>query len=97
METKPIDSFRALALQVTCHAVNRAVDCAEAAKLMQQTIDRPGLNNLLSRQRFELYAESYRQAHFYPANTMLDLEVDRQHFWHTQQGSIDRLSDLGII
>ncbi|MHC5732872.1 MAG: nitrilase-related carbon-nitrogen hydrolase, partial [Nostoc sp.] len=33
---------------------------------------RPGLNNLLSRQRFELYAESYRQSHFYPANTMLE-------------------------
>ncbi len=27
---------------------------------------RPGLNNLLSRQRFELYAQSYHQSHFYP-------------------------------
>jgi predicted amidohydrolase len=58
---------------------------------------RPGLNNLLSRQRFELYAESYSQSHFYPANTMLDREVDRKHFLQTQQASIKRLTDLGII
>jgi predicted amidohydrolase len=58
---------------------------------------RPGLNNLLSRQRFELYAESYRQAHFYPANTMSDQEVNRKHFLQTQQVTIQRLADLGII
>jgi predicted amidohydrolase len=58
---------------------------------------RPGLNNLLSRQRFELYAASYSQAHFYPANTMLEQEVDRKHFLQTQQSSIARLEDLGII
>jgi len=58
---------------------------------------RPGLNNLLSRQRFELYAESYRQSHFYPPNTMLDQEVDRKHFLQTQQATIERLAKLGII
>lgn len=58
---------------------------------------RPGLNNLLSRQRFELYAESYRQAEFYPANTMLKGEVDRQHFSQTQQQTITRLADSGVI
>jgi predicted amidohydrolase len=58
---------------------------------------RPGLNNLLSRQRFELYTESYMRSHFYPANTMQDQEVDRQHFLQTQQQTIDRLADLGII
>ncbi|WP_375501341.1 nitrilase-related carbon-nitrogen hydrolase [uncultured Nostoc sp.] len=58
---------------------------------------RPGLNNLLSRQRFELYAESYRQSHFYPANTMLEGEVDRKHFLQTQQATIERLAKLGII
>lgn len=57
---------------------------------------RPGLNNLLSRQRFELYAETYRQS-IYPANTMLKDEVDRQHFIQTQQQVIDRLSDAGTI
>jgi predicted amidohydrolase len=58
---------------------------------------RPGLNNFLSRQRFELYAESYQRSHFYPANSMQDKEVDRQHFLQTQQSAIERLSDLGII
>lgn len=58
---------------------------------------RPGLNNLLARQRFELYAESYRLSHFYPANTMLEKEVDRKHFLQTQQATIERLAKLGII
>ena len=58
---------------------------------------RPGLNNLLSRQRFELYAQSYSQSHFYPANTMLEGEVERKHFIQTQQKTIARLAKLGII
>lgn len=58
---------------------------------------RPGLNNLLSRQRFELYAASYSQTHFYPANTMENGEIDLKHFMKTQQEAIDRLSNLGII
>ena len=40
--TDRIDSFRALALQVTCHAVNQARDRTEARLLMQQTIKRLG-------------------------------------------------------
>ncbi len=40
--TNIIDSFRALALQVTCHAVNQATDHQEARLLMQKTIDRLG-------------------------------------------------------
>jgi predicted amidohydrolase len=58
---------------------------------------RPGLNNILSRQRFELYAQSYTQSTFYPANTMLNQPVDRKHFMQTQQKTIERLSELGII
>ncbi|MBD2345647.1 nitrilase-related carbon-nitrogen hydrolase [Anabaena subtropica] len=58
---------------------------------------RPGLYNLLSRQRFEMYAQSYSQSQFYPANTMLDQEVDRKHFIQTQQQTIKRLTELGII
>jgi hypothetical protein len=37
------------------------------------------------------------RSHFYPANTMLEQEIVRQHFWQTQQETIDRLADLGII
>lgn len=58
---------------------------------------RPGLNNLLSRQRFELYAASYLQSRFYPVNTMLDGNIDRQHFIKNQQATIERLTKLGII
>ncbi|MBD2295406.1 nitrilase [Anabaena sphaerica FACHB-251] len=58
---------------------------------------RPGLNNLLSRQRFELYAESYTKSHFYPPNTMLNGNIDRKHFIQTQQETIERLTKLGII
>ncbi|WP_414575034.1 nitrilase-related carbon-nitrogen hydrolase [Anabaena sp. CCY 9402-a] len=58
---------------------------------------RPGLNNLLSRQRFELYAQTYSQSKFYPANTMLNQPVERKHFIQTQQQTIERLSELGII
>ncbi len=58
---------------------------------------RGGLKNLLSRQRSKLYADSYNVPHFYPANTMLEGEVKRQHFIKTQQETIDRLAKLGII
>ena len=58
---------------------------------------RPGLNNLLSRQRFELYAQSYSQSQFYPPNTMLEGEIDRKHFIQTQQATIARLAELGVI
>lgn len=58
---------------------------------------RPGLNNLLSRQRFELYAQSYQRSHFYPPNTMLEGEIDRKHFIQMQQTTIERLAKLGVI
>jgi predicted amidohydrolase len=58
---------------------------------------RPGLQNLLSRHRSGLYADSYQQAHFHPANTMLEGEVERTHFIQTQRETIDRLAKLGII
>jgi len=58
---------------------------------------RPGMDNLLSRQRFELYAESYRQFHFYPANTLINKAADRTHFIQTQQETIERLVKIGVI
>jgi predicted amidohydrolase len=60
---------------------------------------RPGMANLLSRQRFELYAESYRKVRFYPANTLLEsgAAVGREHFLRTQEKAIERLADLGVL
>ncbi len=52
---------------------------------------RPGMGNLLARQRFELYADSYAKHSFYPPNTLLADPVERTHFMKTQQAVIDRL------
>lgn len=54
---------------------------------------RPGLNNLLARQRFELYAQTYSETQLYPPNTMLEGEIERKHFMTTQQEVIERMSN----
>lgn len=56
-----------------------------------------GMKNLLARQRWDIYAESYRQFHAYPANTMLNGVVERKHFIETQQETIKRLAKQEII
>ncbi len=58
---------------------------------------RPGMFNILSRQRFELYAASYSQHSFYPANTLLNTAAERAHFLNTQKETIARLSNEQII
>ncbi len=58
---------------------------------------RPGMENLLSRQRFELYAESYREHSFHPPNTLLAGGAGRDHFIRTQVETIERLDRLGVI
>lgn len=58
---------------------------------------RPGMENLLSRQRFELYAETYQMNCFYPAGTMKGTKPERQQFVQNQMQTIERLSKLGII
>jgi predicted amidohydrolase len=94
--SKIID-YRGLVLAETGAGESMAAFAEIDLAALRQYRRRPGLNNLLSRQRFELYAESYRQSHFYPANTMLDGEVDRKHFIQTQQATIERLAKLGVI
>lgn len=58
---------------------------------------RPGMGNILSRQRFELYAESYAKHSFYPADSLLGKEADRRHFAETQKAVIEKLQKDGII
>lgn len=63
---------------------------------------RPGMGNLLARQRLELFAATYGGQSVYPPNTMLDgsgkLRVpDRGHFVDTQRAVIERLRTAGII
>ncbi len=62
---------------------------------------RPGMGNLLSRQRLELFAAVYAGS-VYPANSMLAADgsvsaPERQHFVATQRAVIERLSRDGLI
>jgi len=58
---------------------------------------RPGMENLLSRQRLELFAASYAEAGWYPPNTLADATPQREHFLRTQRQTIERLAKLGLI
>ena len=66
-------------------------------KGLRQFRRRPGMENLLSRQRFEVYAESYRQFQFYPANTLLNKSPDPSHYSKIQEQTIKHLIQSGII
>lgn len=63
---------------------------------------RPGMGNLLARQRFEIFAETYAEHGSQSANSMLDkngnVQVpDRKHFLATQAKSIKGLMEKSII
>ncbi|MBX7219296.1 MAG: nitrilase [Blastocatellia bacterium] len=58
---------------------------------------RPGMANLLSRQRFELYAESYGAFSFYPPNSMEAGTTNRSHFRNIQQQVIEKLTTSGVF
>jgi predicted amidohydrolase len=94
--SKIID-YRGLVLAETGPGESMAAFAEIDLVALRRDRHRPGLNNLLARQRFELYAQSYSQSKFYPANTMLNQPIDRKHFIHTQAQTIERLSELGII
>ncbi|MBH8575656.1 nitrilase [Nostocaceae cyanobacterium CENA369] len=94
--SKIID-YRGIVLAETATGESMAAFAEIDLGALRRDRRRPGLNNLLSRQRFELYAQSYSQSQFYPTNTMLNKEVDRKHFIQTQQTTIERLAKLGII
>ena len=58
---------------------------------------RPGMPNLLARQRLELYASTYAGPSVYPPNTMSDGPPPRAHFRDTLQSAIDGLAERGVI
>ncbi|MEM7586271.1 MAG: nitrilase-related carbon-nitrogen hydrolase [Acidobacteriota bacterium] len=64
---------------------------------VRRTRRRPGMMNLLARQRFELYAASYAENSFHPPNTMAEGEPDRSLFRRTQEATIRRLEEAGLI
>ncbi len=57
---------------------------------------RAGMGNILSRQRFELYAQSYSKS-FYPPNSLADKKAERAHFVKTQKEVIKKLENENII
>ncbi len=62
---------------------------------------KPGMINVLARQRLELFAEVYGGRSVQPANSLLEngsVKIpDREHFLRTQQQVIERLAKDGLI
>jgi predicted amidohydrolase len=58
---------------------------------------RPGMDNMLARQRFEAYAASYAGHHHYPPNNILDAIPERSHFLKTQKDTIEKLIKMGVL
>jgi predicted amidohydrolase len=58
---------------------------------------RPGMGNVLARQRFELFAPTYASHAIYPANSIGSAPLDRAHFVDTQRRTIDALIARGVI
>jgi predicted amidohydrolase len=87
---------------VLAEASNGESMCANAQidiNALRSARKRPGMINMLARQRLELFASTYSQRSIYPANNMLDgdciIKPDRQHFQTTQETSIARFEDKG--
>ncbi|MFD2569614.1 nitrilase-related carbon-nitrogen hydrolase [Spirosoma soli] len=66
---------------------NADIDLAALREFRQ----RPAVGNLLARQRFELYADSYAKNSVYPPGTLLSQPAERSHFLRTQQEVIKKL------
>ena len=63
---------------------------------------RPGLFNILTRQRLGLFSRTCSDDAVYPANSLLDddgkvIEPERAHFADTQRGVIRTLIERGVI
>jgi predicted amidohydrolase len=80
-----------------------SVACAEIdLAALRRYRRRPGMGNLLSRQRLELFAPIYGGTPVYPANTLLGPDgsvtvPERSHFLETQRKVIERLVALGLV
>lgn len=57
---------------------------------------RPGMSNFLSRQRNELFIDTYKKT-VYPANSLMDKKPERSHFINTQASVIQSLISREII
>ena len=57
----------------------------------------PHINNFFTRQRMELYRQTYNSDDFYPANSCLDAEPTQDHFRSVQAEVMKRLVAKGVI
>lgn len=83
----------AAAAQGESMAANAEIDLTALRRFRR----RLSQDNLLPRQRFELYARSYAAHSFYPPNTVSPEITSRQQFLETQRAVIERLSLEGVL
>lgn len=88
--SKVID-YRGLVLAEAGYGESMVANADIDLSALRQFRQRPGASNLLSRQRFELYADSYAHHSYYPPNTLLAAPPDRAIFLRNQQEVIKRL------
>lgn len=92
-----IVDYRGIVLSETAQGESMAAFAEIDLDALRRFRRRPGLQNIPSRQRFELYAESYAKNSFYPPNTLLENKAERAHFVNTQKNVIEKLEADGII
>jgi predicted amidohydrolase len=92
-----IVDYRGLVLAETGAGESMAAFAEVDLTALRRYRRQPGLMNLLSRQRFDAYVDSYQQAQFYPRNTMLSGAIERKHFIQTQLATIERLAESEVI
>ena len=62
--------------------------------------NRPGMSNMLSRQRLELFQSTYNSISIYPPNSLIDKKTgdffipERTHFSNTQKNVLDNLQKI---
>ncbi|MCS6874056.1 MAG: hypothetical protein N2Z23_02985 [Pyrinomonadaceae bacterium] len=94
--SKIID-YRGLVIAETAQGESMGAFAEIDIEALRRNRCRLGLVNLLSRQRFELYAPFYSKHSFYPANNLIGKKAERSHFIETQQKVIEKLIQEGVI
>lgn len=92
-----IVDYRGIVLSETAQGESMAAFAEIDLDALRRFRRRPGLMNIPSRQRFELYAESYAKNSVYPPNTLLENKAERAHFTQTQKDVIEKLEKEGKI
>lgn len=92
-----IVDYRGIVLSETAQGESMAAFAEIDLDALRRFRRRPGLMNMTSRQRFELYAESYAKNSFYPPNTLLENDATRARFVETQKAVIEKLEKEEII